>query len=126
MPFAVSSEQRKYFRDHQTITFEEVITPDERRLLAGEVRFDQLKVLNRRRQLAQIAFQLTDKKPWRLVSFGETHEPLREEDIGIVIDLETGHLIYFRNETPALPAQRRLMILTTRYLNEERHPILYR
>lgn len=86
---------------------------------------------------ALIAAELIDKKPIRLLTDallerGEKPPPLSEDTIGLLLPLEgerVGDGLYFKDESkidldPKTPYL--LLVFTTRFLNPETHPVVYK
>ncbi len=125
MRFAVSAQQRTYFQKHGEIVFEDLLSPKEiKQLKAGQ----DVVMLIRKRQLAQIAFELTGERPLRLVRIEQTNlVELQEQECALLFSLETSEARY--TNQPLYKGEEAcylVIVFTSRYLDDAKHPVVHR
>ena len=127
---AVAPEHRTHFHKQGQITFDPLFSPEEcQQVLALPALSPHSPVLHKflqKYQLAEIAFELTGKEPLRIALVTrDATTPIETETCALWIALDTGHLTYSKH-TLAMTADCILIVFTNRYLDPDRHPILYR
>lgn len=126
---ALGPGHRATFVKTGEIVFEDLLSKDELNQLETMTlapTSPSLIKLIKKRQLAQIAYQLIDKEPLRIVSAKlSTQAEVMEGDCGCMIDLKSGLVTYTKlslsTETPCI-----LLVFTPRYLHDENHPAIFR
>ena len=120
MRFALSPEQKKFFVRFGYIAFEELPQKE--------------------KELGQIVYELTDRKPLRIAhrkeleSWPAVPSPFEyETDCGVLISKKYGWGVFF---TFALPDISKIfedfdgafdfLLFTKRYLDQEKHPVVYK
>ncbi|MCH9610194.1 MAG: hypothetical protein S4CHLAM81_06920 [Chlamydiales bacterium] len=117
MRFAVTPEQKKFFVRKGYITFDELPT-------------------NKEREVAQLINELTDLTPLRIVEkkslkkFPEVPEPIDDlTDCVLLQSVVHGWVIIFNSAFPRIEEKIDGEFLytrfTKRYLNPEKHPVVY-
>lgn len=124
---AIAPEHRSYFNRHGWILFEGVLPLEDLACLTPIPKLPQLLQFVRHNQLGELAFELTGKEPLRLASFYlGTQITLQEGDCALFISLDHGQLLYTTLPSYQVDSPHFILILTPRYLDVERHPIVYR
>ncbi len=120
MRFAISSEQRKFFLRKGYIAFDEIPTTKER-------------------EIAQLISELADLKPLRIAEKKHLKEcpkipiPFDDStDCALLQSLQHGWAIVFNSAFPKIEAlypnldgEFVYTLFTKRFLNPERHPVVY-
>lgn len=126
---ALGPGHRANFIKNGQISFENVLSEDElHRLKAMSLSCSHPPLLKliKKRQLAEIVYELIDKEPLRLANAMHTNSfNLIEGDCALIIDLASGLLTY--TTLSSFPMEESLvLIFTPRYLYDEPHPVVYR
>jgi hypothetical protein len=129
---AITPQHQSTFYKQGFITFEQVLQNQEIELLKGIEKHSTanecLIKLAKKKQLGEIAYELLGKEPLRLakVYLGPLLE-FQDGDLALIIDLQTGSLLYTRvMELPEDIESSLIVIFTPRYLDPIKHPVVFR
>ncbi len=130
MRFAVSPQHRTFFQKNLLITFEELLNPTLIAPFEGDIKPTDKRLLSliKRTQLAEIAYELTGKKPLRLARvFIGTQMSMNEDECAVFISYKSGATTYVAEELyNGNEACYLILVFTSRYLDASKHPTVYR